>query len=98
LTPRDGFARTTRCAGANSVFATSFVRSTGRMPSESGALAEPSAATAVSGPAWVPPKLPANVPSAATAVWATLIVPIVSEIGSPGTAGAMVPEKRTALP
>ena len=97
-TPLEGFARTTRCAGAKSVFATRWVRSTGRMPTVTAVLADPSAATAVSAPACSALKVPVKLPSAATALCATVADPIVRVIASPGTAGATVPENRTALP
>ena len=97
LTPVDGFACTTRWAGANSVFAIEAgCRSTGRTPSVTGALDEPSAATRVSGPACSALKVPAKLPSATTAVRATVVLPIVNEIASPGTAGATVPRSGRA--
>ena len=98
LTPLVGFARTTRCAGAKSVFATRWVRSTGRTPRVTGVLAEPSAARAVSAPACSALNVPSKLPSAATAPWATVAVPIVRVIASPGTTGATRPANRIVLP
>ena len=94
-----GPRRTTRWAGAKSVFATSFVRSTrAHVQSDGPAARAVRGRGAVSAPERAALNVPANVPSALTATWATALPASESETVSPATAGVTVPRKCTRLP